>query len=255
MTCMQFNLLVQNLVYYAIFNPLFFPQYCLSWDRRLLTASSGRRWVNQEAATYDVEAPDETWKSRLVSREQLIEFFIHFIANENVGRISTMCMVWADHHPEGPSCKEAKELAALASRAVDFVKTGIPAVLPQRLVRHAYPSYMENPNKDSYDSKTVLGQLYLMAKAAAAVPSARLDAASYGSFTGAPDSDFEVHGWRACEARARAALEQYSFEMALLVDHFDIDGDWPEIQMVSAETTYVFAAIWCLRYGRVRYHR
>jgi len=54
-------------------------------------------------------------------------------------------------------------LAALHSRAVDYVKTGLPAELPKRLKPNKWPHFMEKKyrSKDAvYHSEKILGQLY-----------------------------------------------------------------------------------------------
>jgi RNA-dependent RNA polymerase len=55
------------------------------------------------------------------------------------------------------------ELAALHSKAVDYVKTGEPAVMPRELRPRIWPHFMEKkhlPPDQIYVSKKVLGQLY-----------------------------------------------------------------------------------------------
>ena len=51
------------------------------------------------------------------------------------------------------------QLAELHSKAVDYVKTSVPAVMPKPLTPREWPHWMEKPGK-SYRSKEVLGQLY-----------------------------------------------------------------------------------------------
>jgi len=55
------------------------------------------------------------------------------------------------------------ELAALHSKAVDYVKTGEPAQMPKRLRPNKWPHFMEKrhkPKDAQYHSQKILGQLY-----------------------------------------------------------------------------------------------
>src|SRR3954468_8690297 len=55
------------------------------------------------------------------------------------------------------------ELAALHSKAVDYVKTGQPAEMPKRLRPRQWPHFMEKkfkPKSAIYHSEKILGQLY-----------------------------------------------------------------------------------------------
>jgi RNA-dependent RNA polymerase len=55
------------------------------------------------------------------------------------------------------------ELAALHSKAVDYVKTGEPAQMPKRLRPNKWPHFMEKrhkPKDAQYHSNKILGQLY-----------------------------------------------------------------------------------------------
>ncbi|KAK3144455.1 hypothetical protein QOZ80_4AG0313310 [Eleusine coracana subsp. coracana] len=51
------------------------------------------------------------------------------------------------------------ELAKLFSVAVDFPKTGVPALIPHELHVKEYPDFMEKLDKPTYISKGVLGKL------------------------------------------------------------------------------------------------
>ncbi|MCI20324.1 RNA-dependent RNA polymerase 1, partial [Trifolium medium] len=52
------------------------------------------------------------------------------------------------------------ELAKLFSTAVDFPKTGIPAVIPRELFAKEYPDFMEKSDKKTYKSNNVIGTLF-----------------------------------------------------------------------------------------------
>jgi RNA-dependent RNA polymerase len=83
------------------------------------------------------------------------------LKNDNLGIIANSHLAFADQFGcESPECLE---LADLHSTAVDFAKTGKPAVL--NMYPKKYPDFMENKFKTSYQSYKVLGKIYRMAKA------------------------------------------------------------------------------------------
>lgn len=53
-------------------------------------------------------------------------------------------------------------LAQIHSDAVDFPKTGVPAILPNRLRNRDYPHFMEKGAGKTYKSHKILGRLYDM---------------------------------------------------------------------------------------------
>jgi RNA-dependent RNA polymerase len=52
----------------------------------------------------------------------------------------------------------------LASTAMDFCKTGVPAEFPRELMCTAYPDFMGSKSKKTYISSKVLGKIYDMSK-------------------------------------------------------------------------------------------
>lgn len=61
-------------------------------------------------------------------------FVVDCILNNSMGRIANMHKVWADRW--GRECNQAIELVALHSKAVDFAKTGVPAIMPKCVRAH-----------------------------------------------------------------------------------------------------------------------
>ncbi|KAK3225728.1 hypothetical protein Dsin_005590 [Dipteronia sinensis] len=80
--------------------------------------------------------------------------------NDTLGAICTVHLVHADRDPEKARSPKCLELAALHSMAVDFRKTGAPAVMPLALRPKDFPDFMERYEKDTYKSLGVLGKLY-----------------------------------------------------------------------------------------------
>lgn len=63
---------------------------------------------------------------RLVTAEDMADFFIDFMRTDHLGVIATRHMILADQKDEGTSHSDCQKLAQLHSTAVDFSKTGIP---------------------------------------------------------------------------------------------------------------------------------
>jgi len=63
---------------------------------------------------------------RSVVRQDITEFFVTFMATDQVGRIATLHKVLADQKEDGVLDPDCKMLAEMHSTAVDFSKSGIP---------------------------------------------------------------------------------------------------------------------------------
>lgn len=63
---------------------------------------------------------------REVTREDMADFFVDFMRQDNLGVIATRHMILADQMEEGTLHPDCLKLAGLHSTAVDFSKTGIP---------------------------------------------------------------------------------------------------------------------------------
>lgn len=75
-----------------------------------------------------------------------MENFLNSIRTDPIGKISNAHVVHADLSPEGAWDDSCLRLAELAAIAVDFPKTGVPAIMPPDLKPNKYPSYMEKEN-------------------------------------------------------------------------------------------------------------
>ncbi|KAK6824595.1 hypothetical protein PG987_012089 [Apiospora arundinis] len=77
-----------------------------------------------EPAEYPRVAPYNI--GREVEREDMTEFFVQFMATDQLGLLANKHMVLADQKDAGTVADECKALAEMASTAVDYSKTGIP---------------------------------------------------------------------------------------------------------------------------------
>lgn len=72
------------------------------------------------------------------SSQEITDFFLNYIRNDNLGMIANAHLVFADFSEEGARCEECLQLAALHSTAVDFPKSGVPAEIPKARKRLPY---------------------------------------------------------------------------------------------------------------------
>ena len=96
----------------------------------------------------------------IISVQELQEFFLLHWINDNLGQISNAHVVHADREPRQARSAKCIELAKLSSIAVDFSKTGVPAIIPHNLRPTEYPDFMEKEDKPTYRSERVIGKLF-----------------------------------------------------------------------------------------------
>lgn len=147
------------------------------WDPKLLPPEDewGHPPMNYTAPMPLVEPGASMTKS-------VASFFVLFIKNDRLPQIAHAHLATADSEEEGAKSAKCKrepgrrlpvfgiwtnvgdnpglKLAELHSTAVDYVKTGTPAVWDKKLEPRRYPHFMEKSSGRTYHSKRVLGQLY-----------------------------------------------------------------------------------------------
>nr|CAG8522922.1 6936_t:CDS:2 [Entrophospora candida] len=127
--------------------------FTIIWDKRLIPETKNWEPMNYEAPK-PVTVDDE------VEMHQIKKFFVNYILSDQLGQIANTHLAKADHLDGGAFHGQCIRLAQLHSEAVDFPKTGIPAEFPSDLRTTEYPDFMEKPDKPSYISNKVLGNLY-----------------------------------------------------------------------------------------------
>jgi hypothetical protein len=93
------------------------------YDERLVPSSTAY------PAEYAPTAPLDL--GRAVQVNDIVDFFIDFMINDKLGQISNMHKIRADRKERGTFDEDCTLLAKLASDAVDFSKSGVPANLSQ----------------------------------------------------------------------------------------------------------------------------
>ncbi|KAI0133352.1 RdRP-domain-containing protein [Hypoxylon sp. NC0597] len=94
--------------------------YNIIWDK-FAVRSSKREFV---PADYPRVSPKNI--GREVTREDMTDFFVEFMATDQLGVIATKHMILADRKPAGTVDGECQLLAEMHSTGVDYSKSGIP---------------------------------------------------------------------------------------------------------------------------------
>ena len=92
--------------------------YYLMWDKK----AKLKRVV--KPADYPRVTPIDI--GRMVNRNDMTDFFVRFMEQDQLGRIATLHQIMADQKDDGTLDPHCIILAELHSAAVDFSKTGIP---------------------------------------------------------------------------------------------------------------------------------
>ncbi|KAI9841651.1 MAG: hypothetical protein M1838_003487 [Thelocarpon superellum] len=128
--------------------------YIVMWDEDLIP----REW-NHAAMDYTPAQPDPL--DRGVTTRDIINFFVNYMKNDQLGKIATSHLAHADRF--GVKHPKCRRLAELHSDAVDYAKSGKPAAMEKELEARQRPHFMESRyrSKDrTYVSDQVLGKLY-----------------------------------------------------------------------------------------------
>ncbi|UPX13823.1 RNA-directed RNA polymerase [Ascochyta rabiei] len=130
--------------------------YMVLWDNDLLPKT-----INVPPMDFTPVKPIE--KVGPIDIADVSDFFVTYMKNDSLGRIAHAHLAQADHQDAGVNSRVCLELANLHSQAVDYSKSGIPAVMDYALGPKKWPHFMEKKHKPAsqiYDSKKILGLLY-----------------------------------------------------------------------------------------------
>lgn len=123
--------------------------YFITWNPELIPRISYEEPMDYKAPPEKVESP---------SILGVLDFFMHYMESENLGNIANTHLALADAN--GIYDETALKLAELHSMAVDYPKTGVPAIIPPSHRVKKWPDFMEKPEKNTYRSEKILGILY-----------------------------------------------------------------------------------------------
>ncbi len=97
----------------------------------------------------------------LFQDKDMVDFFLRYMFNDQVGQIATSHLVHADYEDEGIYSSVCGDLARKHSQAVDFAKTGrqVAPFEDDEKIRK-YPDYKRKDHKPCYKSKWLLGVMH-----------------------------------------------------------------------------------------------
>ncbi|KAK3219293.1 hypothetical protein Dsin_013263 [Dipteronia sinensis] len=156
-----------------------------------------------------------------VTIEDIEEYFADYIMNDSLGVICNAHVVFADTEPSKAMSNSCNDLARLASIAVDFAKTGVPAEIPRSLRVDKYPDFMEKENRPTYESQRVLGKLYREVKDIAP-PTAAIKSFTREVAIMSYDPAMEVEGFEKYIDKAFYYKTQYDNKLGSLMDYYGI---------------------------------
>ncbi|KAM1102383.1 hypothetical protein ACFX14_011264 [Malus domestica] len=187
--------------------------YYVCWDKELIPRKQIKPMDYTPAPTIELDHD--------VTIEEVEEYFVNYMVNDSLGIIANAHTVFADKDPLKAMSKECIELAKLFSIAVDFPKTGVPAVIPPQLYAKEYPDFMEKLDKPTYQSSNVIGALFREVKDIAP------HEGSITSFTRrvakqSYDPDMEVDGFEDYIEDAIYYKGNYDYKLGNLMEYYGI---------------------------------
>jgi RNA-dependent RNA polymerase len=130
--------------------------YMVLWDQDLIP-----KLINVPPMDFTPEKPLE--QTGPIHIADVGEFFVTYMKNDSLGQIAHAHLAQADQQPGGVTSDTCIELAKLHSQAVDYPKSGIPAIMEPTLRPRKWPHFMEKRHltpDQTYQSKIILGKLY-----------------------------------------------------------------------------------------------
>ncbi|XP_024194700.1 RNA-dependent RNA polymerase 1 [Rosa chinensis] len=187
--------------------------YFVCWDPELIPRKQIQPMDYTPAPTIEMDHD--------VTIEEVEEHFVNYILNDSLGRIANAHTVFADREHDKAMSRPCIELAKLHSIAVDFPKTGVPAVRPEELYVKEYPDFMEKTDKSTYLSSNVIGQLFREVKNIAPHDSC-ITSFTHQVATKSYDPDMEVDGFEDYLEDAFYYKGNYDYKLGNLLDYYGI---------------------------------
>ncbi|PLB52422.1 RNA-directed RNA polymerase (Sad-1) [Aspergillus steynii IBT 23096] len=130
--------------------------YLVIWDQDLIPEDwfcAPMKYASNKAQSLDSD----------VTVDHITSFFVTYMKNDCLPKIAHAHLALADRLEDGVNEEKCIRLAQLHSDAVDYNKTGIPAIMTRNLEPRLWPHFMEKKHKPKdkiYHSNKILGQLY-----------------------------------------------------------------------------------------------
>ncbi|PIA33208.1 hypothetical protein AQUCO_04200156v1, partial [Aquilegia coerulea] len=189
--------------------------YFVSWDPELIPP--------RQVSPMDYSPAPNALLDHDVNIKEIQVYFTNYMVNDSLGKIANAHTAFADKEPAKAESQACVELAKLFSIAVDFPKTGVPAVIPPHLYVKEFPDFMEKLDKPTYESERVIGKLFREVKDIPQTSCIR-------SFTRevamqSYDPDMEVDGFKNFLDDAQYYKGEYDFKLGNLMDYYEIETE------------------------------
>ena len=184
--------------------------YFLTWDSSLIPPLQNFRPLDHD----NLVKPE---KKDHICIEDVAEFMMDYIENDNLGLIAVAHKVHADLSLSGARSKKCLELARLHSIAVDFPKSGVSAQFdPQSYLVSRYPDFLGKRDKPSYESQKALGKLYRAAHWKSFRP----------EYSRQLDQTFLVKNFESYLVDLFVLKHHYDAQLDQLMTHYGIKSEW-----------------------------
>ncbi|XP_067121767.1 uncharacterized protein [Centruroides vittatus] len=133
-------------------------EYCVIWMEDLI-------FKCENCTPGDYSNLKEKELDREIMAEDMVDFFLKFIRESEIGIIANAHLAWTDIEYDGIFSEKCIKIAEKHARSLDFGKTGINETLSSDEVVQVYPDFFDKKlEKDTYRSTKILGQLYRCSK-------------------------------------------------------------------------------------------
>ena len=159
--------------------------------------------------------------------DDIKQFFVDYIRNDNLGLIATAHKVHADLSAKGVLSDKCIQLAKLHSLAVDFPKTGVPAKFDAQLYQvPTYPDFLHRFNRNSYESQKALGMMFRDVRCRPFRP-------TYEGIQ--TDPMFLVDGLEKYLAEALLVKQNFDFDLTRLMHQYGIRSEFEVLTQMVME--------------------
>ncbi|KAF5191591.1 RNA-dependent RNA polymerase, partial [Thalictrum thalictroides] len=187
--------------------------YFVSWDSELIPPRQVDPMDYTPEATVQLDHD--------VTIEEVQEYFTNYIVNDSLGIIANAHTAFADKERNMAESDACIKLARLFSIAVDFNKTGVPAVIPPDLYVKLYPDFMDKPDKPTYESQRVIGKLFRAVKDISPQKSC-IESFTKDVARRTYDCDMEVDGFEDYIDDAHFYKGEYDYKLGNLMDYYGV---------------------------------
>jgi RNA-dependent RNA polymerase len=168
--------------------------------------------------------PAQKKQNSTISENDLAEFVVTYIRNDQLGLIANAHCCEAELNEEGIFSQKCLDLAKMHSEAVDFPKTGVCPKLPANLRPTKYPRFLMKYDKPSCNSNGILGKLFDQCSAVAKANKAylRLDQPIAHVFV---NSSLLAEGYEHFIENATKWRDYYNANLSAMMDLFGIESE------------------------------